>query len=386
MKKGKLEGSSKDEVMEILKSRNITVLELKKLNSIWHKEIYIKSPISSKDFVLLLREFSTLIEAGIPIIDAVHILIQQTTSKPLSKVLNSIKELLSEGVSLSEAFNKYPKFFPLLLVQMTRVGEVSGNLDVILDQMATYYEKQYELKQKVKTALAYPLLVSLFSIVVSFILLVFIVPVFEDLFRSYDQELPLYTKMVLQASEIGKKLIWFLPVMIFIVIGFLIFLDQNSKLAYRFDYLTLKIPIIGPFLTKIHLTRMSQTLGSLLHHAVPILQAIQTTENVVQNRVIKKILHESYQAVEKGESMTTVMRQTSFIPPLIMEMIAVGERTRSLDQMLYKLSTFYEKEIDDVANKLKALLEPFLILFLAGIVGVIMLAVVIPMFQMFEFM
>lgn len=384
MIKGKISGETEHEVTRQLRMNDIILFELKELNPLFYQDIYFGNPIKNKDFVIFLRQFATLIDAGITLVEATSILQEQTQSKPLKKALKQIQYSLEEGTSLSQALAEFPRLFPELLISMVEAGEVSGNLDEIMNRMANYYEKQYQLKQKIITALTYPIVVGIIAIVITVFLLAVIVPVFTRMFLSFNQEIPAYTAVVLQISGIVQSYWWIVGISILLLILILHMLSKNENVAYFFDTVKLRMPIFGTFVQKAILSRMTQTLSSLLNSSVPILQAVSITENVIENRVIKKVLRQSKDSLEKGESLAKPMQQHWVFPKLITQMIHVGERTGSIDAMLKKVSEFYEQELDESSDKLKSLIEPVMIIFLSIIVGAIVLAIVIPMFRLFE--
>ncbi|UOQ47290.1 type II secretion system F family protein [Gracilibacillus caseinilyticus] len=383
-KKGKVKAESEKDVIRLMAAEGVTIFEVKPLDSVLYKDITIGKPVKLKEFVIFLRQLATLIESGIPIIDSIEILAEQTSNKAFALVLNAINEDLQEGNGLSEAMSQHSKFFPELLTRMVYAGEVSGNLDEILDNMASYYEKQYALRQKIKTALAYPLFVSIFAVVITLFLLVYIVPIFTNLFSSFGESLPIYTVIVLRISEVIQQIWWALLLLVVLIIVLWKIMMRSESFTFRIDEIKLRLPVIGSFLQKSQITRMSQTLSTLLNSSVPILQSVQITEKIVDNRLIAQVLHNSHHALERGQSMASAMQSHTVIPPMVIQMIAVGERTGSLDKMLFKIADFYEKELDDASDKLKALIEPILIVILAVIVGAIVLAIVIPMFSIFD--
>ncbi|MDL4841676.1 type II secretion system F family protein [Aquibacillus rhizosphaerae] len=383
-KKGKINAETKKEAIAKLKSDGITVFKMEPLNAVLYKDITIGRVISNRDFVIFLRQFATLIDAGISLVEATSILEEQTTNKYLKKALANIQDDLEEGVSLSEAFHKYPKLFPELLVSMINAGEISGNLDDILDSMAGYYEKQYQLKQKIITALTYPIVVGVISVFITIFLLAFIVPIFTDMFISFGQEIPMYTAFILSISGFVQSFWWMLLLIVLLLVIIFKYLENKPRFAFMFDTIKLRIPIFGMFIQKSLLARLTQTLSSLLNSSVPILQAVEITERVIKNRVIKGILKESHDALEQGESLASPMKGHWVFPKLVTQMIAVGERTGSLDSMLKKVADFYEQELDEASDKMKSLIEPVMIVFLATVVGAIVLAIVIPMFSIFE--
>lgn len=382
--KGKLNSENEKDALTQLKNVGLIVFEINQLNPILHKDIYIGNPVKNKDFIIFLRQFSTLIDAGITLVEATEILAEQSNSKPLKNALLEVRDAIKEGETLSEALAEYPRLFPELLVSMINAGEISGRLDEILDRMATYYEKQYQLKQKVVTALTYPAVIGIISVFITLFLLAFIVPVFTDMFISFDQEIPAYTQAVLNISAVFQVYWWMIILFVILLVIAIKFLDRKPNISYFFDRIKLKTPVFGVFIQKAILARMTQTLSSLLNSSVPILQAVEITERVIENKVVKEVLRDCRNALEAGESLAEPMKDHWVFPKLITQMIAVGEATGAVDEMLRKVSDFYEQELEEASDKLKSLIEPIMIVFLSFVVGAIVLAIVIPMFNLFE--
>ena len=382
--KGKVEGSNKTLAIRTLSQMDLIVYEVEPVNDILNKDISIGKPLKQKDFVVFLRQFATLIEAGILLVNAIDLLAQQTESVALKEALEGISEDVKEGKLLSESMDLYPALFPKLLVQMIKSGEVGGNLQEVLDRMATYYEKQYNLKQKISSALTYPIVVSIFAIVITIFLLVGIVPIFGDMYASMGEELPFITQMVLGMSAAIQKFWW---IFAFIIMGlFYVFQQMRKKDSgvYFLDNLSLKLPVVGSFIQKAVLARMTQTLSSLLNSSVPILQAIDVTSDVVGNKVVEDVLQDARKSLERGESLAKPMEESWVFPPLIIQMIHVGEESGALDEMLLKVANIYEQEVNEASDKLQSLIEPILIIFLAVIVGFIVLSIVVPMFGLYD--
>lgn len=382
--KGKVESSNKKEAVSELSQMSLIVYEVEPLNDILNRDIVIGRPLKQKDFVIFLRQFATLMEAGLLLVDSVELLSEQSESKALKEALDEIAIDIKEGISLSVAMEKYPKLFPDLLIQMIKSGEVSGQLEEVLDRMATYYEKQYRIKQKVSTALTYPLVVGTFAVTITIFLLVFIVPIFGDLFASFGSDLPLITQIVLNLSQTVQKYWWILAGLVVAMVFAFIQLKKREHVQYYLDKLSFKIPILGTFIQKAVLSRMTQTLSSLINSSVPILQAVEVTSQVVGNKVVKEVLLDSRASLERGESLAKPMSEHWVFPPLIIQMIRIGEQSGALDDMLKKVADIYEQEVNEASDKLQSLIEPVLIMFLAVIVGLIVLSIVVPMFSLFE--
>ncbi|TNV68813.1 type II secretion system F family protein [Trichococcus shcherbakoviae subsp. psychrophilus] len=382
--KGKIESTNKKEALNELRHMDLIVFEVDALNAVLNKDITLRGSLKSKDFIVFLRQFSSLMNAGILLVDALDLLAAQSTSLALKEALEELAEEIREGVALSEAMAKKPKLFPDLLIHMIHSAEVSGRLEEVLKQMADYYEKQHRIKQKISTAMTYPLVVAVLAFLITAFLLVFIVPIFGDMFASMGSELPAITRMVLTLSGLLQRYWWMVILLMGLLAAVIIQLGKKEQVAYVFDVVQLKIPILGTFLQKTLLARMTQTLSSLINSSVPILQAIEVTSKVVGNRVVENVLLQAQKDVEQGESLAKPMVDHWFFPPLIIQMIQVGESSGELDDMLKKVSEIYDQEVEEASDKMQALIEPIMIIFLSGVVGVIVLSIVVPMFSMFE--
>ncbi|KGP73880.1 type II secretion system F family protein [Pontibacillus yanchengensis] len=383
-KEGKLKAESKRDAIEQLKVDGLSVISIKELNSILYKEIQIGNAVKSKDFVIYLRQFSTLIESGVSIVQSTSILAQQSTNKALKSALNDIFKRLESGQPFSDSAEQHSKIFPPLFINMVRAGEAGGNIDEVLDQMAEYYEKQNETRQKVISALTYPCIVLFIAVGIIIFLLSSVVPQFKQMFESMGGELPVITKFIFTLGQLTQSVWWLLILIPLILILTLNYIKQVDTIAYRMDFLKLKIPIFGSLIQKAALVRMTRTLSSLFHSSVPILDSVRITERVVENKIIEKVLIQSRSELEKGESMAKPFESHWIFPPLVTQMIALGEQTGSLDKMLKKIADFYEQELDHTTDRLKTLLEPVMITFLAVIVGTIVASIAIPMFSIFE--
>lgn len=382
--KGKIESITKRDAIEELRNMDLVVFEVEPMSSLLNKDISLRKTLKEKEFIIFLRQFATLLNAGILLVDSVQLLAKQTTDPVLTTALEKLIADIQDGEALSVAMKKQPKVFPDLLVHMTHSSEVSGRLEEVMDQMASYYEKQYRIKKKVETAMTYPLVVGSLAIGITIFLLVFIVPIFSDMFASMGGELPAITQLVLNLSYFFKDFwIWLVLAVLLIVVMSQRLLQQD-RYAYSRDVLVLRFPLIGMFMQKTLLARMTQTLSSLLNSSVPILDAIDVTSQVVGNRVVRNVLKVARKDVEQGESLAKAMDGHWFFPPLITQMIQVGESSGELDTMLKKVADIYDQELEEASDKLQSLIEPIMIVTLAVFVGFIVMAIVVPMFGMFE--
>lgn len=382
---GKLKAANEKEAAEKLREKGIAVLAIEELTGFLYKEIQItKKRVKHQDFVMYIRQFSTLIQAGISIVDATHILAKQTDNKLLKQTLSDVEEKLREGRSFTQAVSEYPGIFPPMFIHLIRAGEVGGNMDDILDRLATYFEKQYETRKKVQAALTYPIFIGVVSMVVLVFLLATVVPTFADMFQSFGAELPFITKLVLSTSQFFLQWWWLLFINLTIMASGIWYFIKKRNGQYYVDYILLKIPIIGMILRKAVIARMTRTMSSLYATSVPILQSMTVVENVVGNEVYNRALKNAKQSLEKGQSMANPLQEHWAFPPMVVQMIAIGEKTGSMETVLGKVADFYEADVSHATEQLKSLLEPVLITFLSVIVGVIVASIAIPMFKIFE--
>ncbi|EMR05205.1 Cholera toxin secretion protein epsF [Bhargavaea cecembensis DSE10] len=385
VRKGTIQADTKREAVMKLREQGIRVLNLNELpETTLTKEITIGKPVKRPQLIMFLQQFSTLLRAGVTIVDAIHILSQQVESKPFRKILSEIADDLRGGGSLSDAMTKHPKAFEPLTLNMIAAGEASGNIDDSLDRLAMHYEKSYATRQKVVSAMVYPVVVLVLAFGVVIFLLVSIVPMFVDMFDSLGAELPAITLFVLGASQFMQRF-WYLIVgFVLLLVLAIYFMHRSKEGKYILDTILLRMPLIGDLMKKSALASMTRTLSSLFTSSVPILQAMAMVERVVDNEVIKRVVRESRDALQKGNSIAGPMTGHWAFPPLIPHMIAIGEQTGALDQMLGKVAEFYEKEVDTATERLKSLIEPLMMIFLAVIVGTIVMAIMVPMFSMYE--
>ncbi|MEH7254086.1 type II secretion system F family protein [Neobacillus niacini] len=384
-RQGTIIAASRREAMVNLQEEGIRVIEMTEVpETLLTKDISIGNPVKLQDFVIYLRQFATLLKAGVTVVDATAILAVQTESKALKKALLAAEQDLREGNPYSEAVSKHKKIFNSMFINMVKAGEVSGNMDETLERLAEDFEKQHNTVQKIKSALTYPIVVGIIAIAVVIFLLIAVVPTFVTMFEDLGGELPFVTKFVLAASDFVQSFWWLIAIFVLLIISLIVYLKSNKKTKYYLDYMLLKMPIFGNMLQKAALARMMRTLSSLFSSSVPILQAMSIVEKVVENEVLSKVIRESRDTLEKGRSMTEPMRNHWAFPPLVTQMISIGEETGALDSMLNKIAEFYEKEVENGTDRLKSLIEPLMIVVLAALVGTIVLAIMLPMFGMFD--
>ena len=387
LKKGIIDAANKKVAIEKLRAQGINARELEESRSILHKDLAIGGKVKHQDFVIYCRQYATLIRAGVSIVEATRILGSQSKSKPLKKALEQVEEDIRGGLSFSDAATKHPKVFPPLFVNMMRSGEATGNIDSTLERLAMTFEKSYNIKKKVQSTLTYPAVLMVLTIAVTFFLMIFIVPTFVGMFDDLGGEMPALTLFILKISDFLIAYWWLLfAVLIAAVIGFRMAYKGNKQFNYSVNLLLLRIPVFGPLLQKNVIARMTRTLSSLFSSAVPILTALTIVEKVVGNPVVGKVVLEARESLESGSTLSAPLEKSWIFPPLVTQMTAIGEQTGSLDYMLEKIADFYEDEVDRTVDTLKSLIEPLMIVFLASVVGTIVMAIMMPMFAMYESM
>ncbi len=340
--------------------------------------------VKLKDLAVFSRQFATMINSGLSLLRSLNILVEQTESKKLAEVLGQVRNEIETGSALSTAMAKHPDVFPPLMVNMTKAGEVGGFLDQVLLQVAENYEAEVKLRGKVKAAMTYPVVVFVLAILMCFVMLIFIVPTFEKMFQDLGATLPAPTRFLIFLSGLVKV---GTPVLIVALIAFGVFwrrVKHTEKARSLVDPFKLKVPVFGSLFQKIALSRFTRNLGTMLHAGVPILQSLDIVADTSGNIVIARAVRDVQESVRTGESLTKPLEQHAVFPPMVVQMMAVGEDTGALDEMLKKISQFYDQEVEATTESLTALIEPIMIAFLGGIVGGMIVALYMPIFKVFD--
>ncbi len=385
LKRGTVTAVNKTQAINKLREMGISPRDIHETKRTLYKEITLGNPVNQQEFVVYCRQFATLIRSGISLIVATNILAQQTDNKVLKNVLTAIEEDVRTGMAFSAAAEKHPKIFPPFFVNMVRAGEATGNLDDTLDRLANYLEKQYDIKKKVQSALVYPVTLIFIIIAVIVFLMLTVVPQFSEIFNQYNLELPVITKFLIGVSKATQSY-WWLGLLI-LALGIFIFsllMRKNENFRYGVNVVTLKMPAFGKLLQKSALARMSRTMASLFASSVPVIQSLTIAEKVAGNPVIGKVILEARDSLERGNKLSEPFKKSWIIPPFVTQMIAIGEETGTIEFMFEKVADFYEAEVDRTVNTLKSLIEPVLILLLAVVVGIIVLAIMVPIFTIYQ--
>jgi len=385
-KKGTIESVSKAQAIAVLREKGLSPREIKETKAtIFNRDISLgRNRVKYEDFVIYCRQFATLIRAGISIVEATKVLSSQTESKGLKKALYQVEIDIREGHAFSQAAERHPKIFPPLFVNMFRAGEMTGNIDETLDKLASYFEKQNNLRKKVQSTMAYPIVLSIVIVAVVIFLMVVIVPQLTATFADLGGELPLITRIVVAISNFIQHSWWIgLLVLVAMIVVFLYFYKNNKQFNYYTHLILLKLPVFGKVLQKSALATMTRTLSSLFSSSVPILQALTIVEKVVGNPVVGKVILESKDSLEEGRPLSEPLEKSWVFPPLVSHMTAIGEQTGQLDYMLTKIADFYEEDVDRTVDTLKSLIEPVMIVILAAVVGLIVISIMVPMFSIY---
>jgi type IV pilus assembly protein PilC len=342
--------------------------------------------VKLKDLAIFSRQFATMISSGLSLIRSLSILHEQTENKKLAETIDDIRNRVEAGSSLSQALAEHEKVFPKLYVAMVRAGETAGMLDQVLLRVAAMYEADVKLRSKIKSAMTYPVIVFIMAILLSTVMLIFIVPVFAEMFADLGGELPLLTQVLVSASNFVTS--W-LGVLTYIVVPTALWfaykrIRATEKGRYTLDVIKLRLPVFGPLFHKIALTRFARNLSTLMAAGVPILQALEITADTVNNGPIANAIKDVQDSVRQGESINRPLSQHEIFPPMVVQMIAVGEETGNVDGMLGKISDFYDTEIESTTESLTALMEPLMIGVIGGIVGGMVIALYMPMFKIFD--
>jgi len=376
---GVLKAKDRSELERILRNNRIMVTSVSKKPS--QINIQIGTGIKKIHISRFTRQFATMIGAGLPMVQCLEILEQQMEVPAFRRIIGEIKESVQSGTTLSEAMGKHKKVFDDLFINMVEAGEIGGALDTILVRLANYREKADALARKVKGALVYPIVVSIVSIGVTIAMLKFIVPTFAKMFSELGAELPGPTKTVLSISDFINNYFLFMiiGVVVFFVVIHIVGRTPNGRLLL--DKFKLKIPAIGTLIRKSSVARFSRTLGTLLSSGVSILDALGTTAKTAGNRVVHDAIKNASLSIAEGDTITGPLKECGVFPPMVTQMISVGEKTGGLDEMLNKIADFYDEEVDAAVSALTSMIEPVVIVVMGAVIGGILIAMYLPMFD-----
>jgi len=378
---GKIAAESKAAVVEELRKRNLIIISVEEIKGASAKggegSLFQSKKIKPDEIVIFCRQLATMIEAGIPIVQALDALREQISHPVFKKVLSNVHDDIQTGSSLSAAFAKHPRIFDVFFVNMVKVGETGGVLHTVLDRVAAYMEKSLKLKRKVQSAMMYPAVVVSMAILITVGLLVKVVPTFAQIYNSFDQELPVMTKLLITISDVLKRQLLFFIGGISIVVFALRKWYKTDKGALAIDSAILRLPLFGELLRKVAISRFCRTLATLLQSGVPILESLDILLRTIGNRLLENVVEEVKNSVREGESLAVPLAKSPVFPSMVTRMIAIGEKSGQLDKMLLKIAEFYDDQVDAAVEGLTSIIEPLII----GVLGIMIAFIVIALFM-----
>lgn len=367
----------------ILQKRHITVSSIKeKPKDLFANIGFMQPKVKQSDIILFCRQFSTMIDAGLPIIQCLEILYSQQENPTFKKMLKQIKESVESGSTFADSLKKYPKEFDDLFVNMIAAGETGGILDTILRRLSAYLEKAAKLKAQIKGAMTYPIITLIIAAVVVGVIMVFVIPVFEDMFKGLGGNLPTPTQIVVSMSRaIKSNIIYIIGGIIAFIFTFKrIYRSEKGKIVL--DDIFLKMPVFGMLLRKAAVSRFTRTMGTMLSSGVSILDALEIVAKTSGNKTIEKAVYGVRSGISEGRTMAEPLNESGVFPPMVCQMIAIGESTGALDAMLEKIADFYDEEVDQAVENMTAMIEPFMLVFLGVVIGGLVIAMYLPIFKM----
>jgi type IV pilus assembly protein PilC len=381
--KGEIEADNLPLARQMVVRKGITVKDVRvKPKALGDYFPAISGKVKDKDKVIFVRQFATMIDAGLPLVQCLDILQEQQDNANFKRVIRQIKKDVEEGSTLSDAVKKHSKVFDNLFHNLVAAGEVGGILDVILNRLAAYIEKIAKLKKKVKGALTYPVIVVAIAIIVVAVILIWVIPVFSRLFQDAGVKLPAMTLFVMNVSDFTKNYFhWMIAGLILLFFGLRQF-RKTTRGRDIFDRLLLRMPVFGVLIRKVAVARFTRTLGTMLSSGVPILDGLDVVAATAGNSVVEKAIRNARLSISEGRPVAEPLAETRVFPPMVTQMIAVGEATGALDSMLGKIADFYDEEVDSAVGVLTSMLEPLLILFLGVTIGGLLVAMYLPIFQL----
>jgi len=382
-RKGEMVASNESTVRSNLMRLKITPTKIKKKpKDLFENVSWLQPRVQQKDIILFARQFSTMIDAGLPIIQCLEILNTQQSNKTFKRMIKEVKEQVEGGATLAEALKRFPKHFDDLFVNMIAAGEAGGILDAILRRLAAYMEKAAKLKSQVKGAMTYPIVTLVIAAGVLGVILVFVIPVFQEMFADFGGELPVPTQIVVAMSETVKSKILYIIIGMFIL-GFALKKSYATEKGQDIvDDVVLKIPVFGELLRKVAVAKFTRTMGTMLASGVAILEALDIVAKTSGNRTIEKAIYNVRSGIAEGRTMADPLAESGVFPAMVCQMISVGESTGALDAMLEKIADFYDEEVDQAVENLTSLIEPFMLVFLGVTIGGLVIAMYLPIFKM----
>ena len=382
-RKGKIEAVNLVSAQSQLKKMRITPSQVREApKDLLAGLTFLQPKVTGKDVVIFTRQLSTMIDAGLPLVQSLEILTKQQENSTFKKILQAVRTDVETGSTIAEAMKKHPVVFDNLYCNMIDAGEVGGILDTILSRLAAYMEKNMRLVKKVKGAMTYPVICLFISFVVISVMLVFVVPVFQKMFADFNSALPAPTQMVVNISEFAKGNFHLILGALFALSWTVKKINKTEKGKMKIDKLLLVVPIVGPLLRRVAVAKFTRTLGTMMQSGVPILEALNVVARTAGNKVIEVAVFRVTDAIKEGRPLAEPLEETGVFPSMVVQMINVGESTGALDVMLEKIADFYDEEVDQAVENLTAAIEPLMMVFLGGLIGGLVVAMYLPIFKM----
>ncbi len=381
--KGEIEAKDEQTARLLLSRKKIRLKKIKtKPKDLFENISFLQPKVKTKDIVIFTRQLSTMIDAGLPLVRGLEILASQQENPTFKKMLTQIKTDVESGSTFADALKKYPKHFDRLYRNMVAAGEIGGILDDVLRRLSDYMEKAQALKAKVKSAMTYPAIVLAISAVVLSIILIFVIPTFAKMFSEFGAALPGPTVLVINASNFLKSYFFAIVGGIFVFVILFKKYYSTEKGRHLIDKLLLKTPVFGPLIKKVAVAKFSRTLGTLINSGVPIIEALNVAAGTAGNKIVENTIRAVKASISEGRSIAQPLMESKVFPSMVVQMISVGETTGALDAMLNKIADFYDEEVDTAVDALTSMIEPFMIVFLGGTIGSIIIAMYLPIFKM----
>jgi type IV pilus assembly protein PilC len=381
VKKGEMEAADEAGVQQRLRAMALQNVKIKKKPMQLSFKLPGMGGIAQKDLVIFTRQFATMIDAGLPLVQCLDILATQLDNLAFRDVLTKVKVKVESGSTLADALGDHPKVFDTLYVQLVAAGEIGGILDTILNRLAQYIEKNEKLKGKVKSAMVYPIAVLCIAVVVTVVLLLKVTPVFEKMFKDFGGAMPAPTQIVIDMSQWLQSYGFYLLVIIVGSVFAFKFWYASKNGRIQFDKFIIKTPIFGDLIRKVAVARFTRTLGTMISSGVPILDAMEVVAKTAGNTVVERAIRYTKEKISEGKTIVQPLAETKVFPPMVVQMIGVGEATGAMDQMLTKIADFYDDEVDTAVAALTSLIEPVMMVFLGGVVGGFLVAMYLPIFS-----
>jgi len=383
IQKGEVSAKTREEAAVLLRKQNVLATSLQRKMGALNFELPGLGPtVTARDVVIFTRQFSTMIDAGLPLVQCLEILAQQTENKTLAKVINETRMEVEAGATYADALRKHPKVFDDLYVNMVAAGEAGGILDVIQQRLAKHMEKSIRLKKKIKGAMIYPASIVGIAVVVMAVLMIWVIPVFAQMFSDFGGELPGPTKLVLGCSNFIVAHVWSMFITIVVLAVGLKQTYKTQRGRREMDRIALRVPVFGDLIRKASVAKFTRTLGTLISSGVPILDGLQIVASTAGNKIVEEALMHARTSISEGKDVAEPLGQSKVFPPMVVQMISVGEATGAMDTMLSKIADFYDDEVDEAVAALTSMLEPMLMVFLGVTIGFIVIAMYLPIFEM----